>query len=339
MRPMLATPGDPNAGPPAGAGWVHEIKWDGIRLLVQTRSGRVHAWTRSGRDIAHALPELTGLASLAENLLLDGEAVVMASGRPSFAHVVERVHLSSAAAAASVAATRPVTYLAFDLLSVDGLDLTPLSWTDRRHALEELLPPLPSLQLSPIYDDGPGLLDITAEQRLEGVVSKRREAPYLPGVRSTSWLKFPHRLLTSVVIGGWRAQSGTDSRLGALHVGLPALGADGSVATGADGAPRLHYLGRVGSGLAGRAGDLVQSQLRGLEIEHSPFVEQVPRIDAQGSLWVRPQVVVAVASLGLAAQGRLRQPSYQGLRPDLDPRDVLESELYPSADHEQEEPR
>lgn len=327
MRPMLATPGDSRTGPPTGPAWVHEIKWDGIRLLADVREGRLRLLTRGRRDIAVAFPELAALTRVAADLLLDGEAVAMVGGRPSFSHVVDRVHTTSVGAATQLAARRPATYLAFDLLRLEGTDLTPLPWATRRAALEDLLEDagVGSLQLSPAYDDGPGLLAATADQGLEGVISKRRQAAYQEGVRSADWLKFPHRDTMSVVVGGWKPQTGTTGRLGAVHVGVPATDEEGMPLLDAQGRPHLSYLGRVGSGLAGRAGATLAARLEKVPETTYPFVEQIPRAEATGSTWLAPEVVVDVASLGITpGVGRLRQPSYQGVRADLAPLDLLE---------------
>ena len=324
MRPMLATPGDPRTGPPAGPAWAHEIKWDGIRLLADVSGGRLRLLTRSGRDIAVALPELRALASLADDLLLDGEAVAMVGGRPSFSHVVDRVHTASAPAAERLARTRPVTYLVFDLLRLDGMDLTGLPWSARRSALEELVEDVPGVQPSPVYDDGAQLLAATAGQGLEGVVSKRRSAPYRAGVRSADWLKFPHRPTQSVVVGGWRPQAGTAARLGAVHVGVPVDDGQGRPVRDAAGRLVLAYRGRVGAGLAGRAGLQLQDHLAHVPESPYPFTTDIPRPEAAGSTWLTPQVVIDVAALEVTADGRLRQPSYQGVRTDLTPEDLLE---------------
>lgn len=325
MRPMLATSAKDDSGPPVGPEWAHEIKWDGIRLLADVHAGRLRLLTRGDRDIAVAFPELAGLTTVADDLLLDGEAITLLDGAPSFAHVVERVHTTSAPAARRAADRHPVTYVAFDLLRLDGLDLTSLPWTSRRAALADLVADVPHLQLSPVYDDGAQLLAATRTQGLEGVVSKRRSAPYRPGLRTGDWVKFPHRERFTVVVGGWRPETGRATRLGAVHVGLPVLDPHGMPQRTPDGALRLAYLGRVGSGLAGRAGDLLQRLLAEVPQTAYPFDRPIPAVEARGSTWVRPHLVIDVAALGISpAQQRLRQPSYQGLRPDLAPEDLLE---------------
>lgn len=310
MRPMLASAGASRRGGsvPTGDGWAHEVKWDGIRLLAEVSGGRVRLTTRTERDVTVAFPELAGLAKVAEDLLLDGEAVAMVGGSPSFSHLVERVHTVSARKAEQLASTRPVTYLAFDLLRLDGLDLTALPWSRRRAALEAVLPPHPSWQVPPTYADGRRLLTATADQGLEGIVSKRVDAPYQPGTRSAAWLKFPHRDTGSYVVGGWRPETGR-TRLGAVLVGLPTT-------------QGLSFRGRVGSGLAGRAGAALAERLALVPTGPCPFADEVPAVDRAGATWLRPEVVVDVASLGVTAGSRLRQPAYKGWRPDLSPEDL-----------------
>jgi bifunctional non-homologous end joining protein LigD len=167
----------------------------------------------------------------------------------------------------------------------------------------------PSWQVPATYDDGEMLLEATKQQGLEGVVSKRRGSVYVPGRRSADWLKFPHRPTHSYVVGGWRLETDSGSRLGAVLVGQPTSSG-------------LSYRGRVGSGIAGKVGQLLVGVLAPLTADRSPFCDEVPRVDALGTTWVRPQVVVEVASLGMTPGMRLRQPSYLGLREDLAPEDL-----------------
>jgi len=309
MRPMLASAGTVI---PHGPDWTHEIKWDGMRVLADVAGGRLRLSSRNENDVTAGFPELSTLAGpgMPDDLLLDGEVVVLAAGLPSFAALAERMHVSSDRKARRLAVSRPVTFMAFDLLRLDGVDLTARPLTDRRAALQSIGLAGPHAQVPPTYDDGLDLQTATLEQGLEGVVSKRRSSRYTPGRRSHDWLKFPHRTSRSVVIGGWRLETDNASRLGAVLVGLPT-------------ANGLAYLGRVGSGLGGsHAEELVRGVLQGLHTKSSPFAAEVPLADAQGTQWVRPEVVIDVQSLGLSAQGRLRQPSYRGLRPDLSPDDV-----------------
>ena len=310
MRPMLASAGTVI---PVGPQWAHEIKWDGMRVLADVAGGRLRLSSRNENDVTSSFPELSTLADpgMPGDMLLDGEVVALDGGRPSFAALSERMHVINSRKARSLTATRPVTFMVFDLLRLAGVDLTAQPLAQRRAALEGIGLDGPNVQVPPTYDDGAALQTATMEQGLEGVVSKRLSSRYRPGRRSPDWLKFPHRESRSVVIGGWRLETDSDRRLGAVLVGRPT--ADG-----------LAYLGRVGSGLAGQEQERVLQALEGLGVDTSPFADEVPRIDAQGTRWVRPEMVVEVQSLGLSAQGRLRQPAYRGLRPDLSPHDLLD---------------
>jgi bifunctional non-homologous end joining protein LigD len=298
---MLATKG---SHVPAGAEWLHEVKWDGIRVLVEVRPDGVRLWSRNENDVSVAYPELQGLSSLGHEALLDGEVVAMADGVPRFSAIAERMHVRNARRAEQLAGVNPVTLIAFDLLAVDGRDVTGRPLTERRARLEDLGVQGPSWQVPAAYDDGAMLHDLTSQQGLEGMVSKKRSSLYVPGRRSTDWLKFPHRPTGSFVVGGWRLETDSDARLGAVLVGVPT-------------SQGLSYRGRVGSGIAGRVGQRLVEVLAPLTTDTAPFVDEVPRVDAKGTTWVRPEVVVEIASLGMTPGQRLRQPSYLGLRADL----------------------
>jgi bifunctional non-homologous end joining protein LigD len=308
MRPMLASAGTVI---PGGPEWVHEIKWDGMRVLADVADGRLRLWSRNENDVTSTFPELSTLAGsgMPDDMLLDGEVVALDAGLPSFAALSERMHITNVRKARRLAVARPVTFMVFDLLRLDRVDLTSQSLAQRRAALEGIGLGGVNTQVPPTYADGGALQTATLEQGLEGVVSKRLSSRYRPGRRSPDWLKFPHRISRSVVIGGWRPETDRVRQLGAVLVGRPT--------------PRgLAYLGRVGSGLAGPEQDRVLRALQGRRVDTSPFADEIPAMDAQGTQWVRAEVVMDVQSLGLTAQGRLRQPAYRGLRPDLSPDDV-----------------
>jgi len=313
MEPMLATRGPVLPGGqarvPAGDEWAHEVKWDGMRLLLEIGSGQICALSRSGNDVTAAFPELAGLAALGPGMILDGEAVALVDGRPSFGALAERIHVRGARKVERLAAMAPVTFVAFDLLRYDDQNVLDESWTRRRALLESLdIDPAAAI-LSSVHADGASLLEAVRAQGLEGIVSKRRDSRYRPGVRSRDWLKFPIRPNGSFVVGGYRHETETDRRIGALLVGEP--GPEG-----------LIFRGRVGSGVAGRAGARLLEMLAPLQRESSPFAGELPRADVEGTFWVEPVLVVDVEYLVLTRDGRLRQPAYRGVRADLGPTDL-----------------
>jgi len=307
MRPMLATKGDVV---PTGDDWSHEVKWDGVRMLADVVDGaaRARLTTRNGNDATIAWPDIHLPPMEGRDLLVDGEIIgINDAGVPDFAVIQERMHVRSASTAARLATSVPATFMVFDVMRLDGRDLTSLPLAERRAILEGL--DLGGWQVPPTYDDGVMLREATLAQGLEGIVSKRLTSTYQPGVRSKAWLKFAHRHRFSFVVGGWRPQEGTSDRLAALLVGEPTP--DG-----------LLYRGRVGSGIGGAASRLLGAQLAGRAIGASPFADDVPAVDARGTFWVEPFLVVDVDSLNRMPVRRLRQPSYRGIRTDLGPDDL-----------------
>lgn len=310
MRPMLATHGD---SVPAGVEWSHEVKWDGMRLLADVRSGRTRLTSRNENDVTAAWPDVAEPPLGERDVLVDGEVIALNErGLPDFRVLQERMHVRKAASVQRLVATVPVTFMVFDLLRLDDRDLLREPLETRRALLREAFDGS-SWQVPASYDDGQMLHAATLEQGLEGIVSKRRDSRYVPGERSRAWLKMPHRHRGSYVVGGWRPQVGTagttsTGRLAALLVGE--MTPDG-----------LSYRGRVGSGIAAKQSPELQELLAPLERGESPFADEVPRIDARDTHWVEPAVVVDLDTHG-HGYDRLRQPSYQGVRSDLRPEDL-----------------
>jgi bifunctional non-homologous end joining protein LigD len=266
--------------------------------------------TRNENDVTVAYPELQRPPGIPTGTVVDCEVIALADGVPRFSALADRMHVRNARRAEQLAAANPVTLIAFDLLSEAGEDLMSRPLTERRARLEALDVPSAGWQVPATYDDGAMLYEATKQQHLEGIVSKKRSSLYYPGRRSADWLKFPHRPTLSYVVGGWRLETDSESRLGAVLVGQPTTNG-------------LSYRGRVGSGIAGRAARRLLEVLGPLETHGSPFCDEVPAVDAKGTTWVRPEIVVEIASLGFTPGMRLRQPSYLGMREDLDPADLV----------------
>jgi bifunctional non-homologous end joining protein LigD len=305
VDPMLATAADL----PAGSGWAYEFKWDGVRALAYVDGGRVRLLSRTGRDITVAYPEMreVGLKLGSTSVVLDGEIVAMGpEGRPSFSALQPRMHVSSPNVARRLAATTPVTYLPFDLLHLDGRPLLDLSYDERRALLEEL-----PLEIPPSFpENGEAVLDTARASGLEGVVAKKRSARYEPGRRSTCWVKVRVTTRQDVVIAGWKPGEG--GRAG--HIG--------SLLLGVQGAAGLEFAGHVGTGFTQSTLTDLQKRLKPLGRETSPFASAVPREYARLAHWVEPQLVASVQFGEWTRDGRMRHPSYKGLRDDIDPSTV-----------------
>lgn len=294
---------------PTGAQWLHEVKWDGVRVLVDVRDGVVRMTSRNDNDVTPAWPDLAAAPLGDRDLMVDGEVIALNErGVPDFRVLQNRMHVRNAREVARLVTSVPATLMVFDLLRLDGEDLTACPLEERRALLEGLPLADSKWQVPAAYDDGAMLFDATLQQGLEGVVSKRRGSRYRFDQRSEDWRKLAHRHRGSFVVGGWRPQVGTTDRLAALLVGEPTP--DG-----------LLYRGRVGSGIAGATSTRLAALLAPLATKESPFADEVPRVDAAGTFWVEPRVVVDIDTHGLGYD-RLRQPSFQGVRDDLSPEDL-----------------
>ena len=305
VEPMLATHGSvQNLG---AAQWAFEGKWDGYRLLLEAERGAVRLRARSGRDVTGEYPHLQALGDVLadHHVVLDGEAVVLdASGVPSFGEMQTR---GSGAA---------VQFWAFDVLFLDGRSLVKATYRDRRKLLETLAaavaPDLVVPQLIP--GDGPDALAESRKRRWEGVVAKRWDSSYQPGRRSLAWVKEKNWYTQEVVIGGWRqGEGGRSSGIGALLMGIP--GADG-----------LSFVGRVGTGFTESELARLKQTLEPLHRAESPFATALSRADTSRVTFVEPQLVGEVRYGEWTSDGRLRHPSWRGLRPDKVPSDVVREE-------------
>lgn len=306
-----------SAEPPVGDDWVHEVKWDGMRVLARLSDGAVTLTSTNGLDATLRFPELAGLADACGcDAVVDGEVVTFdADGRPDFGLLQGRMHVSSAAEARRRAAERPVSLALFDVLWLDGHDVCALAWSDRRRLLEPLVEPTSYWRVPATYDDGPSLLAIAGERRLEGIVSKQRQSTYLPGKRTTQWRKVKVRCQQEFVVGGWWPGEGNRSGgMGSLLVGVHDPSAPGNP---------LRFAGKVGTGFTATVLADYERLLAPLATDACPFDPPPPGPLARKARWVRPEVVVEVAFGEWTADGILRHPSHLGRRDDKDPAEVV----------------
>lgn len=316
--PMLAQLGTLSSV--KGPDWAVEMKWDGVRALVYVEDGAVRLLSRNGKDVTVAYPELQLMASATGGhaAVLDGEVVAFdEAGRPSFEALQPRMHQRQPAAVAHLARTVPVTFMAFDILHLDSESTIALPYTERRGLLESTLTPGYRWQV-PVWFAGHAeqAFDASRQLGLEGVVCKRMNSPYRPGRRSPEWTKVKNVSAVEVVIGGWKPGGGRRS------------GMIGSLLLGAyDPAGRLRYVGHVGTGFTQAMLRDLGELLAPLEREEPPFDEPVPREHARDAHWVEPRVVGEVQYAEVTGDGRLRHPSWRGLRPDREPSEASTDEI------------
>jgi bifunctional non-homologous end joining protein LigD len=316
LRPMLATTG---RLPVADAGWAYEMKWDGLRAIGYVEGDEVRLVSRTGRDITHAYPELQGLAVAlreagASGAVLDGEIVAFGGEEwPSFEALQQRMNISSEAEARSWVDQVPVSYLVFDLLSLNEHPLIELTYGERRALLDELRLNGRSWQTPPafLHEAGTEVQAVSRQQGLEGVVAKRLASRYEPGRRSASWIKVKNVRRQETVVGGWKpGERGRSGQIGSLLIGV--YGPEG-----------LTYSGHVGTGFTQLTLRMLAGRLSPLRRDTSPFATEVPPEHARFAQWVEPRLVVEVAFTEWTKAGRLRAPAYKGLRDDKDPTDVI----------------
>ncbi|MGY4644175.1 non-homologous end-joining DNA ligase [Cellulomonas sp. URHB0016] len=313
VRPMLAVPGEL---PEDDEEWAYELKWDGVRAVAYVAGGQVRLMSRNDLDVTRSYPEVAGLGEQlgAVQAVLDGELVTFDErGAPHFGRLQQRMHVQDVNVARRLATTVPVVYLVFDVLHLDGRPTVDLPYDERRALLGGLGLTGRSWQ-TPAAFDGPGadVLSASRENGLEGVVAKRRSARYRPGSRSPDWRKVKHVRMQEVVVVGWRPGKGTRAEtLGALVLGVH------------DDHGTLRPAGSVGTGFTRRALDDLLGRLRLIETPTSPFEERLPAAETRDVHWVAPELVGEVAFTEWTSDGRLRHPSWRGLRPDKGPAAVV----------------
>jgi bifunctional non-homologous end joining protein LigD len=316
--PMLATLGSTTDGSfDDESEWAFEMKWDGVRAIAEvrggsTKQGQLRLFSRNGVDITVSYPELDELLTAVEgDVVLDGEIVALDKrGRPDFSLLQGRMHVRKKADVEKAASGIPAKFMVFDILEANGESLLRTEYLERRAVLEHTVDAGDTIQVPPAFDgDLAAAMDSSAKLGLEGVMAKKRDGRYSPGVRSRTWLKLKHHRAQEVVIVGWRPGHGTRARrVGSLLMGVPE--GDG-----------IRYVGRVGTGFDERALDEMLPRLKKLARKTSA-VDDVPTADARDAVWVTPKLVGEVEFAEWTPTRRLRQPSWRGWRPDKGIADV-----------------
>ena len=289
-RPTLATAAD---AVPRGEDWLHEIKWDGYRALCTLEAGEPTLISRGGQDLSErfgALVRALARAIHTPNCVLDGEVCALdEDGRPRFGLLQ--------------GGRGQLAYFVFDLLELDGVCLVARPLSERRSLLADVIEDSATVRRSDSFDDGEALLAAAREQRLEGIVSKRRAAPYPVGRRTREWIKVKPRVSETFTIAGYTGGTGRRSRsLGALVL---AEARDGSLA----------WVGNCGTGFSdaelGELRDLLDARMT----DESPLAEpsKLPRAARHGTTWVRPDLRCAVNYVERTEAGLLRAASYRGM--------------------------
>jgi bifunctional non-homologous end joining protein LigD len=312
FSPMLAEGGHEPFDDPS---WRFEPKLDGVRSLVYTDTESTRLVSRSGRDQTATYPELGTLHEIVHsvNCVLDGEIVATdEEGRASFEALQSRINLHSAAEIKRAREQVPVVLVAFDILWFEGEDLTGLPLEERRKRMEAAVEKDPARLDLAYYVDGRGLEFTEAARKLEleGVMAKKLGSKYLQGRRTSDWRKIKLLNRQDCVILGWTpGQKGRAGSFGALLVGAYVDG-------------ELRWIGQVGTGFTDRMLSDVLELLKPL-VRDTPPIADPELAKVKGATWVEPQVVCEVEFLQMTKVGKLRAPSFKGLRPDKGPADAV----------------
>ncbi|MGA8418048.1 MAG: non-homologous end-joining DNA ligase [Candidatus Dormiibacterota bacterium] len=308
--PMLATPVDK---PFSRDGWLFELKYDGIRAMVTVAGDLIRITGRRGGDETARYPEATAIRSgiRAGQAIVDGELVVLnADGRPSFERMQQRIGVSREPDVRRVSAEHPVTFIAFDLLELDGRDLLNTELRIRKKTLRETIVDSPHILFAEhVERDGTSLFEVARSSGIEGIVGKRADSLYHPGIRSPDWVKIKSWLSQSCVIVGYTAGRGRRAnQLGALILAVR----DGG---------HLVHCGQVGTGFDDKTLRDIRDRLRPLEVKTCPL-DVTPKT-AEPATWVKPELVCEVRFAGWTRDGILRHPAYRTLRLDQRPEDTV----------------
>lgn len=279
---------------PRGDVWVFEPKWDGHRALVKIRNGTIDAISSTGQPRMDRWPWLVELLSAiapdVHEIVLDGEAIAAGDdGKHSFQSLGRH--------------DRNHSFVAFDILELNGRDLTRVPQWERRDLLTVSVTPTAAMMVTPVTDDGDALMTATKSIGFEGVIAKRKDSVYLPGKRTPNWIKIKHRSEQEFVVGGYLVGDGNrSSSFGSLLLGVHEGG-------------QLRFAGAVGTGFNDATLRQIRDQLQLRNSITCPFTP-VPKILKGKPRWVIPELVVQVAFAEWTDDQHLRHPVYLGLRDD-----------------------
>lgn len=317
LVPMLATLVDK---PFDDEGWLYEVKWDGYRALAYLNKGKVELKSRNNKSFNEKFyPVYTALSGLKLNAVLDGEVIVAAENGVSNFGDLQNWRSE---------ADGELKFYVFDLLWLDGYSYMHLPLTERRQKLEEILPSHPLIHISQAFPtSGIEFFEAAGKMKLEGIMAKKADSDYKPGVRSKEWLKIKTGNRQEVVIGGFTKNEGSGKSFSALLVGVYENN-------------KLLYTGKIGTGFSDKLQKEMMEQFKPLITEKNPF-ETEPDINKPSrfrpnppkakATWLKPKLVCEVSYTEMTTDGVMRHPSFEGMRIDKKAKDIVQEKSKPAA--------
>lgn len=313
MNPII--PFEPVKKPdiPQGSQWLSQVKWDGVRILVYFNGYETRLYNRKKNERTLNYPELTEPEESycsARSVILDGEMIALGNeDTPDFHEVMKRDGIRRVDKVKSMRRQVSVFYMIFDVIYVNGEWIHRRSLEQRQEVLADIIQPTEHVQRVSSEEDGKSLFDAVKGKGMEGVVAKRKDAPYVIGGKKDTWVKVKNTLDLIAVIGGFTLNGGV---VNALLLGLY------------DGKRNLHYIGHTGSGKVSQGGWLALTEtLRPRVVRQRPFVNRPER--DQDAYWVRPQMTVKVKFIEWTKDDSMRQPTIEEFV-DIDPYQCVWSE-------------
>jgi DNA ligase D-like protein (predicted ligase)/DNA ligase D-like protein (predicted 3'-phosphoesterase) len=315
-KPMLAQQAEK---PFNSENWIFEVKWDGIRAISYV-SEQLSIRSRNNVELKHNFPELEELKNLTGNAVVDGEIVVMKKGKADFQALSERSKTTSSGTITYLSQTSPATYILFDILEKDGKPLLQLPLVERKKLLGEYVKEGNRVILSAhVEAQGEIYYGAALAKGMEGIMAKKKDSPYEPGVRSSNWLKIKPVLTCDCTIFGYTIGKGARKQtFGALVLGMYDKTAP-------------IYMGKVGTGFTEKDIESMLKTFQPLRVEH----KSLEGVDAPEEIvWLKPQAVCQIAYQNVTKDGRLRMPRFLGIRNDKTPSEctldqITQSSLQP----------
>lgn len=309
FSPMLATLVDKPFDDP---GWIYEIKWDGYRAVALSNKGKVNLISRNNKSFNEKFyPVYEALQKWKINAVLDGEvAVLNEKGVANFGSLQNW----------RSEADGELIYYLFDIVWLEGYDLTALPLTRRKEILKEIIPAEDNIRFSENFEtSATEFLDAAAKMGMEGIMAKKADSIYSPGERTKEWLKIKANKRHEVVIGGFTENEGSPKLFSSLLVGVFDKG-------------KLHYTGKIGTGFNEKVQREIMAEMKKLATDKPPFTE-TPDVEKPSRFrpnppkakvtWLKPKLVCEVSYAEITSDGVMRHPSFEGMRVDKKAKDVV----------------
>ena len=292
---------------PAGRDYLYEIKLDGQRTIAEVDQGGILLYTRNFQNVTNKYPELLELRGCVKKkrIVLDGEIVALEGGIPSFELLQQRMNLRDARALRAALEKVPIVYYVFDVLAMDNKSLLKTPLIQRKKLLQQVIRPCETVKVLPYFESSQSIVEKARDFGYEGIVAKKRDSLYLPGVRSDCWIKYKFQQVESFVIGGWM-EGGRAMRFGSLIVGRYQ-------------GKKLVHCGRVGTGFDESQIRVLMKLFAKFATGKSPF-ESNPAIP-ETVHWLKPRLVAEVKFKEWTKARNVRTPVFLGLRSDIAPQD------------------